>query len=131
MIYAELLMAFLVALLLSVVMVVVFRWQAPGAKGYWSTMLYLFSLLFMASWAGGVWLAPIGSAVWDVYWLPFLITGVIFLLLLLAVMPFRRPRTAEEADQEAQIRAGSAGIVSVGFWIFIIALAISVIAYYL
>ena len=130
MLYAEFLVALIIALVLSAVMVGAFRWQRPGAKGYWSSMLYLFTLLFVASWAGGVWVSPVGASVWGVYWLPFLITGFVFALLLLAVMPYRRPRSAEEAKQQAQLRAGSGAIISVAFWILIIALAISIISYY-
>ncbi len=122
--------ALVVAIALSAVMILVFRWQRPGVRGYWASALYLFVLLFVASWAGGVWAAPFGPEVSGVYWLPFLMAGAIFALLLLGVAPFRRPDSAEEAQRQAEISAGAGGILHVAFWLLLIALVIVIIAHY-
>ena len=126
----QLIAALAVAIVLSAVMVLVFRWQRPGVRGYWTSALYLFSLLFVASWAGGVWAAPFGPEIGGVYWLPFLIAGAIFSLLLLGVVPFRRPDSPEEAERQAEISAGVGGILHVAFWLLLAALAIVIIAHY-
>lgn len=127
----EIILAFLIGLLLALVLVAVFRWQRPGAKGYWSTLLFLAALLFVASWAGGLWIAPFGPVGWGVRWAPFVVAGVILAILLLVFVPHRRPRTVEEAESQATVQAGMPGVIGVILWILIIALAISIVAYYL
>lgn len=131
MLLAEIILAFLIGLLLAIVMVAVFRWQKPGAKGYWSTLLFLFALLFVASWAGGLWISNFGPVGWGIRWLPFVVAGVVISILLLVLIPQRRPRTTEEAERQATLQTGMPGVVNVILWILIVALAISIVAYYL
>ncbi len=130
MFFAELIFAFVFALILSWLLSVLFRWQPPGARGYWSSLLFLFSILFLGSWAGGVWLTPFGPSAWGVVWLPFVLTGFIVALVLIAVVPRHRPRNEEQAEEQADIEVGTPGIVGVAFWILIIALVISIVAHY-
>jgi len=130
MFFAELLFAFVFALVLSWLLGVIFRWQPPGVRGYWSSLLFLFAILFLGSWAGGVWLTPFGPTAWGIIWLPFVLTGFIVALVLLAVVPNRRPRNVDEAEEQADLQAGTEGIVGVTFWILIIALIISIVAHY-
>lgn len=112
MVLIEILVALLVSAVLTIVLIAVFRWQRPGAKGYWSSALYLFALLFVANWAGGVWLSPFGPVAWGSYWVPFVITGLVVAVLLLFIVPNRRPRSTEEAQTQAAVQAGAPGISS-------------------
>ncbi len=130
MLLTVILFALLVSVVLTVVMIAVFRWQRPGAKGYWSSALYLFAFLFVANWAGGVWLTPFGPAAWGIYWVPFVITGFVVALLLLFIAPNRRPRSVEEAETQAAVQAGAPGVLGVVLWILIVALALSVAVHY-
>lgn len=57
-----------------------------GRSGPWASIPVFFAIIFLAAWAGGVWIAPIGPALFGVYWLPFVVFGLIFALLLAAAV---------------------------------------------
>ena len=63
-----------------------------GARGPNRLMGYLslFLFLFMAVWAGGLWLRPIDPELWDTAWLGYLLTGLVFWLVL-GIYLTRRP----------------------------------------
>lgn len=126
---AEILAAFVIALLLSFLLAVVFGWEYPGRPGVWPSLLFVFFIIFLATWAFGAWIPPAGPAVWGVYWLPFIGIGLIFMLLIAALIPplrGRRRRTARE--EEAAEEAGTA--LGVFFWVFMLFLIISIIGHY-
>lgn len=131
MVIIEIVAAFIIAFILAGFLGAIFRVQPPGARGYWSSMLFLFIILFLGSWAGGVWISPFGPVAWGIFWLPFLFVGLLIALLLVVLMPYRRPRTAEEAQEQAELAAGAPGVISVAFWILMVALLLAIIAHYL
>jgi hypothetical protein len=134
MIFADLLFAFLVALLLSVIFTLVFRRQGP-----WHSPLIFFVVVFMTAWAGGIWLAPIAFS-WRLYWIPFLVFGLIVALLIAAIAP---PRPARQPSIEARqgetptkkkaVNALGETIAGLGFflWTFLLALVVTIIIRYL
>ena len=42
-------------------------------RGYQKGLIWLFLLLFLGTWAGGVWLSPFGPSFYGVYWIPFIV----------------------------------------------------------
>ena len=54
--------------------------------GPWQGLGWFFMLLFLFTWAGGVWTGPYGPVLWGYYWLPFFIVGIVFALLLAAAV---------------------------------------------
>ena len=73
-----------------------------GRRGPWASSPLFFLLIFLAAWAGGVWITPVGPSVWGLYWLPFLVVAVLFALLLAAVTPPERtPQSRIEAWEQA------------------------------
>ncbi len=73
------LFAALVAVLLTAIFAAGFRIRGP-----WANAAAFFTILLLATWAGGIWHTPFGPPLWGVYWLPFLIVGLIFALMLAA-----------------------------------------------
>jgi uncharacterized membrane protein len=75
-------------------------------SGYKMAFSWLFLLMLLATWAGGLWISPVGPAVEGVVWLPFAIAGVLVVLFLLAFMRPRRPHgrkdTIELLEREKQ-----------------------------
>jgi hypothetical protein len=121
--------AVLFAALLSIFFYAVFRTRGP-----WSSLLLLFLVIFLASWAGGLWLSPIGPGFRGTYWIPFLISGLIIALLLAAAAPSRREETTVElVDAEAQKREKKRVYMtlSIFFWIIVAALVAAIGIHYL
>lgn len=76
-----------------------------GRSGPWASIPVFFALIFLAAWAGGVWIAPIGPALFGVYWVPFVVFGLIFALLLAAaVRPPVSAATGAKGPRERERR---------------------------
>jgi hypothetical protein len=131
MILVDLLIALAVASFLAAVVFLLLRTTGP-----WASFPLLFLALFLATWAGGIWLAPIGRPVGGVYWVPFLMAGIVFALLLAAVVPPERPEEQEttielltEAEKKARERTNRLA-VGLLFWLFAGVLAIAILLRY-
>lgn len=77
----ELLISFFIALIFSVILVAVFGWQRPGQVSRWNSIIFIFIILFVATWAGAIWMIPFGPVIWGVYLMPFLLAGIMLALL--------------------------------------------------
>jgi hypothetical protein len=131
MFFWDLIVAFFIALIISVILGGLLGWERPDRPGIGSALVFLFLILFLATWAGGVWITPFGPAAWGVFWLPFLVVGIIIAFLIVALVPTRRPRTRQEAAQQAEEESENASMLGGLFWFFIILLIIAIIAGYI
>ncbi len=138
----ELLIAVAVALLLAAVLVFPLRRRGPGPL---EGLLFFFLIIFLAAWAGGLWLTPIGPVAYGVPWVGFVVVGVILALILAAAATPRRrlpkpgkpavPRTEAEAEVEAtppEVKAGEAVAVTLGvlFYLALFAMLLTIILHY-
>lgn len=112
---------------LSAVFIAGFRKRGP-----WDNYLLFFAVVFLASWAGGIWFSPLGPLCGGVYWLPFLIVGVIFALLLAAVVsPFPPDTTVQLLEQgEKPPEKMKRMVLGVYFWLLIFALVVLIVTRY-
>jgi hypothetical protein len=122
---------FFFALLIGLVLTAVFA-LIVRARGAWPSLLAVFVIIFLASWAGGVWLHPFGAALWGTYWLPFLVVGLIFSLLLGALVS-SSPSTVEVVEPQKEEAQRRKAIIALGifFWILLGILIIAIIVHYL
>ena len=94
----------------------------------------IFVLALLVTWAAGAWVTPVGPFVWGGYWLPFLIPGLLFLLLLVSLTPVQRPRTVQEAVDQARAETAAAEtafvVLSAFFWLLVAALLAAIVAAY-
>lgn len=99
----ELIFAFLIAALLTAVFMAFSR-KLHRRNG----LIWFFLIVFTATWAGGVWLQPVGPAFAGVYWLPFLSAGLI-MAVFAGVLQLRRPpqgrqETLDKLEQVARAK---------------------------
>ncbi len=115
------------AFILSSILTWGFGWRHPARRdASGAAVLFAFLVLFLAMWAGGAWLAPVGPVFYGSSWLGFMMIGIFVVLLILAVAaPERRPPTSVEAEREAEETAAVAVVFGVFFWILIMALMIT------
>jgi hypothetical protein len=127
MFWKDLITALIISLGLSAIFIAGFR-----KKGPWDNFLVFFAIIFLTSWAGGIWISPLGPPIGGVYWLPFLIIGLTFALLLAAVTsPFPRDTTVRlvEAGEKTPEKR-KAMVLGVYFWLLIFALVIMIVTRY-
>ena len=117
------------AVILSLIFVLGF-----GRKRGRSSVLIFFILILLASWAGGVWLTPIGPTLWEVYWLPFLVVGLIVALVLAAVAappPRRSSVELVEPMEEEVDKKAAYWVMGIFFWSLIVVLIVAIVWRYL
>jgi hypothetical protein len=100
-----------------------------GRSGPWASIPVFFAVIFLASWAGGVWIAPIGPALFGVYWVPFVVFGLIIALLLAAAVKPRVPVETGEDDGRKQ-EPGKAAFDAFFFGLIVL-LAVAILVGYL
>lgn len=128
----HLLVAFFVALFLSLLLIPVRRPRTAQAKTSTAVgVLFLFFILFLGTWAGGLWITPFGSPWLGVYWMPFLVAGLFVALLVAATdQSSRRSYERKETEPDHVEHAALATAFGLLFWILIMALAIAIVAGY-
>jgi len=125
----EFFFAILIALLLTAIFAMGFR-----RHGWGTGLVFFFLILFLATWAGGLWISPFGPVAWGVHWLSFLLVGIIIGLLLTALIPpvERPPYPESEARLKRRPRGDKATMMGIDAFlvILILVLIIAIVAAY-
>ncbi len=121
---------FMTALIVALALLAIFGlgWRRYGP---WESFLVFFVIIFLAAWAGGLWIGPVGPVFYGVYWLPFLLFGLLFALLLAASGPERRPRNRQETEARVRDEDVLEVTIDVFFWVLIMMLVLAVIGRYI
>jgi hypothetical protein len=101
-------------------------------KGPWNNLVLFFIVIFLSTWAGGIWLYPFGPYLWGITWLPFMLVALFITVLLISVTPPKEGTTVELVDQnkkEAEKKMIKKS-VSAFLVIIIIALVVAIIGRY-
>ncbi len=125
--------AFVVAALLAVLLTATLGRRGPGP---WAGFVFFFVLLFLATWAGGLWVLPWRPMMWGgVPWLSFLVVGVLVALLLAALLPGRvaeaPPVETREPTAAESAVAGVGLAVGVFFWLLMLGLVVAIVVNYI
>ena len=121
----------LFVLVITILMTTIFATGFPKHRTK-NVLLGFFIILFFVTWAVGIWIPPIGSPLWGVPWISFLIVGLLFTLLLVALTPpAKPPRSQNEATKQSEAEKVAVSIFNIFFWILIISLSIIIAFYYI
>jgi hypothetical protein len=128
----HLVVALLVALFLSLLLIPLRRPRSAQAKTSTAVgVLFLFFILFLGTWAGGLWITPFGSPWLGVYWMPFVVAGLFVALLVAATdQSSRRSYERKKTEPDHVEHAALATAFGLLFWILIMALVIAIFAGY-
>jgi hypothetical protein len=118
------------AFLLAIVFTLVFASRFRG-QGWGLGMIFFFLILFLATWAGGLWLTPIGPLWWGVPWFSFLLVSVVVGLLLAVMTPDRRrPPGSANARRRVQSEADTIVAIDIFFWLLLAGLLVAIAVHY-
>jgi len=117
----QIFVSYVVALVLGVLLISVLRRRGLGP---WSGLLFFSLLLFFASWAGSLWIGPVGPASGGFHWLPPVIVGLIVAMLLAAATPRHAKPSDRIPEKPAKLeQAEAVGIVfGAMFWMSLVLL---------
>ncbi len=85
-------------------------------KGLW----LFFLIVFLATWAGQLWINPFGPTAWGIAWVPLVLVAVFFSSFVFALIPFKK---REEGSSTFLI-------MGVFFWIIVVLLIAAISAGY-
>ncbi len=121
----ELLFALAMALVFTSIFALGFRRTGP-----WSSVLIFFLVIFLASWAGGLWISPAGPVFLGIYWVPIVLVAFLFALLLAAAVPPRKPPHVETISEVKAEEAATQRAYDVFFWTLLVGFAVVIILGY-
>jgi hypothetical protein len=94
-------------------------------------------VIFLGTWAGGVWITPIGPSLWGIKWLPFFLAGLLLALLLAGHVPPHPPQNRRETlnmleriAQEQKMEEITYVSLNLFFWIMVLILLMIIIIRY-
>lgn len=129
----ELLVALLVSLVLSAIFALA-TWKRGKRKG----LIWLFLIIFFATWAGGLWMRPFGPTLWGIHWLTFLFVGVVVALILAASQARPKPRDRgetiemlEKMRQKREAQQVAWITLTIFFWVLMVSLLSAIVFRYL
>jgi hypothetical protein len=133
MIILEVLIALTISLLLSSVFAL-----ATRRGGRRTGLFWLFLIIFLATWAGGIWLRPFGPTLWGIHWLAFLLVGLILALIIAVSAPGRPPKGRHETldmleriRKEKEMEKLAYITLNTFFWVVVLALFVVIIIRYI
>jgi hypothetical protein len=133
MILLDLFAAFTVALILSLLFALA-TWKRGRRRG----LFWLFFILFLATWAGGLWMKPFGPALWGIHWLSFLLVGAVVALILAVAQSRPRPQGREETiemlermKREREAKQVAWITLTIFFWILVLTLLGAIVFRYI
>jgi hypothetical protein len=107
-------------------------------RGRRTGLIWLFLIVFLATWSGGVWIKPIGPSLWGIHWLGFFLVGIM-VGLIMAVFSYQKPPMGrhetlamlERMEERERLREATYITLSLFVWVLLIALIVAVILRYL
>jgi hypothetical protein len=124
------------ALLIAIIMVAGFLLLIRGSGTRYGKM-WLFLIVFGATWAGGVWIRPFGPPIGGVYWLTFALAGIIAVGLIGLFIPQRPPHgrheTLEKLEQvkrSEELQQVTTMTLGVLFWLVLSIFVVAIVVRY-
>jgi hypothetical protein len=122
---------------IGVALILTLFFSLLGMRGPWGSVWTFFLVLFLAIWTTGIYMTPIGPIFLNVAWVPIIFSGILFALLLIAVIPevdnskqLQREESGRVRENQELKNAGSpnAPIATMGifFWLLITLLIVSI-----
>ncbi len=116
--------SFLISLVVSIVLTAIFAWIL-GRRGPWSSIFAFFSILFLVTWAGGIWMLPLNAM--TISWVPFIIIALVSSLVLSATVPSWYRRMGTEPALQPERRKPPVAYLSPYYWLAITVLVITIV----
>jgi len=106
-------------------------------RGNRSGFFWFFLLIFLITWAGGLWLMPFGPALLGIHWLPFIAVGLAGAIVVSLLAGRRYPRNRHETidlldrvKKERELQKMTYLSLNILFWLFLLVLVMAIVFRY-
>ncbi len=125
MIFGDFLIALVIAMFFTIVLAV------SGQKHRsWKRIITIFLIILLTSWAGGVWINPVGPAFLGIYWISFFIVALILALIMETVSTLHAMPSKIDNKETRKKEETLEILLSVSFLILLIVVIIVIITGY-
>lgn len=124
MFFPQFFIALFVALLMWAFFAVFLRRPGP-----WPSGMFFLAVIFLCTWAGGIWIQPFGPVMGGVFVLPFFIVALLVALLIAAASAPRPQDKGKDSDEESEPPIAVIAI-SGFFWVLLFVLLASALVRY-
>jgi MFS family permease len=97
----------------------------------WKRIITIFLIILFASWAGGIWIAPVGPAILGIYWLSFFIVALILALIMETVSALHASPSDIDKKETRKEEETLEILISTSFLILLIVFIIVIVIGYL
>ena len=118
----------LTAFVITFIVIIVFSTplRRHGGAAFWMFAI----ILFLAAWAGGLWISPFGPVIYNIYWMPFFIAAIICALLITALTPESRKYIVFGTEKNEKADDDTLRVIGLFSWILVVCLLIVIILKY-
>lgn len=124
--WADVVFALVMALLLTGIFTLGFLRRGP-----WTSVLAFFLIVFLAAWAGSLWLSPAGPLFYGIYWVPIVAVALFAALLLVGSVTRRHPPRVETISEVKRQERVIESMFDAFFWTLLIGLVLVIVLGYL
>lgn len=127
MLWSSVLVALAIAIVVTLMLVGLLGWrrpQAPPDEPVSLSALFFVAILFLTTWAIGVWITPYGPLVWGVPWFALLLVALLVSLL----VGVAAPQSAQGGRSGSRTTEVAEVVSAVGFGIMFWALVVVLVA---
>lgn len=125
MFFADFLIALIIAIFFTIVLAV------SGQKHRsWVKILAIFLIILLTSWAGGVWITPVGPTFSGIYWISYFIIALILALIMEVVSTLHAAPSKIDKKENQKKEESLEILLSISFFILLIVIIIIIIAGY-
>jgi hypothetical protein len=121
--------------MIAVLMTGLYMLLTRGA-GRRTGLIWLFLIILLTTWAGGIWLKPFGPTLWGTHWLSFLLVGAVVICIFI-IIPGKGPRGRQETldmlervERAKELEQVAYVTLSIFFWILLSVLLSAIILRY-
>lgn len=125
------------ALAIAIILSLLFSWLLRRGGPRFGFPLF-FLAIFLITLAGGLWFRPLGPLGWGIYWLPFILVGLLGSVLLFFAAPKRPPANRRETldlldkvEQEEELERLAYLSFNVVMRVLLVLLIVAVLLHYL
>jgi hypothetical protein len=113
---------FLISLIIAFLLSITYGTRRPLKSA-----LAFFVVVFLLIWSAGVWILPFGPTWGGVFWMPFLVVGLVIAVLIATLLPDRPPKDEREEKSDAVQEATELSSVGIFFWILVLILITGIV----